>query len=111
VVRYQGVAVEGVDLDVVLEELRAQFGAAAVAAAGSAVQFPVQSVTVELKVGLTRTRDGKAGFKVPFIGAELGASGGSQRQEFQTITVVFGSPVDENGGPIKVAHASEQKPG
>lgn len=101
---------EGIDLDVVLEELRAQFAAAAVAAAGASVQFPVQAVTVELKVGLTKTREGKAGFKVPFVGAELGGSGGSHHEELQTITVVLGSPVDASGAPIKVAQASEQKP-
>jgi Trypsin-co-occurring domain 2 len=102
--------VDGVELDVVLEELRSQLADAAAAAARSGVRFPVQSVTVELKAGLTTTKEGKAGFKVPFVGAELGGSAGREREALQTITLVLGAPVDATGTPVMVTEASDEKP-
>ena len=51
---------EGPGLDEVLEGLRAELASARQKAARQPVQFPIQSLTVELKVGVTRSRDGKA---------------------------------------------------
>ncbi len=61
---------------------------------------------VELKVAATRTADGKAGFRVPFVNVEVGGSAGWQRETMQTVTVTFGSPVDQEGSPVKVAGSS-----
>ena len=40
------------------------------------IQLPVESMTVQLQVGATRTRDAKAGFSVPIVNVELGGAAG-----------------------------------
>jgi hypothetical protein len=54
-------------------------------------------MTVVLKVTATRSVDGKAGFKVPIVELELGVGAGRERGSEQTVTVVFGGPVDREG--------------
>lgn len=72
--------------------------------AGDAIQLPVQSLTVELKVVAKRNAEGKAGFRVPIVNAELGGSAGVSNEQTQTVTVVFGSPVDSaSGNPALIA--------
>jgi hypothetical protein len=75
------------------------------------IQLPVESMTVVLKVTATKSKDGKAGFKVPIVELELGGGAGQQRGSEQTVTVVFGGPVDRNGRPVKVAQESAQRKG
>jgi hypothetical protein len=77
------------------------------AGANAEVQLPVESMTVELKVTASRTADGKAGFRVPIIEVELGGGAGRSRGNEQTVTVVFGSPVDRQGNKVKVASADD----
>ena len=79
---------EGIGLDETLEALRAELASAQAKAAGQDLQFPIQILTIELKVGVTRSKDGKAGFNVPLINAQLGGSVGVDRQELQTVTLV-----------------------
>ena len=79
--------------------------------AGSDIQLPVESMTVVLTVEATKSSSGKAGFKVPIVELELGAGGSRERSSGQTVTVVFGQPVDRDGRPVKVAHASDQPMG
>jgi hypothetical protein len=98
---------KGIGLSDALELLRMELAAAQEKAAGTDVQFPIETLTVELKVGVTRSADGKAGFKVPFIEVELGGSTGYNREKLQTVTVVLGSPVDREGRPVKVAKATD----
>jgi hypothetical protein len=100
---------QGVGLDDALEQLRSELASAHLKAAGASVQFPVETLTVELKVGITRSRDGKAGFTVPFVGVELGGSAGRSSETLQTVTLVLGPPVDQDGNPIKVASVSEKR--
>lgn len=76
-------------------------------AGGQEIQLPVESMTIELRVAATRTADGRAGFKVPIVNAELGGSAGWQREAMQTVTVVFAAPVDRDGNPVKVAAARD----
>jgi Trypsin-co-occurring domain 2 len=102
---------EGIGLDEALEGLRAELASARQKAAGTPVQFPIQSLTVELKVGVTKSVDGKAGFTVPFIGVELGGSAGRAHETLQTVTLVLGPPVDQHGNVIKVASESEGRKG
>ena len=66
-------------------------------------------MTVQLQVAATRTRDGKAGFSVPIVNVELGGSAGWQQQAMQTVTVVFGGPVDREGRAVKVAQPSSER--
>jgi hypothetical protein len=81
------------------------------AGAGSDIQLPVESMTVQLTVTATRSRDGKAGFRVPIVELELGGGAGQERGSEQTVTVVFGEPVDRDGRPVKVAQESAQRKG
>jgi hypothetical protein len=71
--------VEGVGLADALEALRTELAVAHAAAAGQEVQFPVETLTVELKVGVTKKAGGNAGFTVPFFGIGIGASAGYDR--------------------------------
>ena len=102
---------EGIGLDEALEALRAELASARVKAAGQDLQFPIESLTIELKVGVTRSKEGKAGFNVPLIEAQLGGSVGVDRQALQTVTLVLGAPVDQRGNPVKVASASDELKG
>jgi hypothetical protein len=81
------------------------------AGGGSDIQLPIESMTVELTVTATRSINGKAGFVVPFLGAQIGANGGRERGQEQNITVVFGGPVDRDGRPVKIASLSDQLKG
>jgi hypothetical protein len=76
---------------------------------GADARFPIQTLTVSLKIGLTKSVDGKAGFKVPFVGAELGVSGGLDRENSQTVTLVLGPPVDQSGRPIMVGETTNEE--
>jgi hypothetical protein len=100
---------DGIALADAIEMLRAEVLAAQLRAAGADVQFPIQTLTVQLKVGLTKLADGKAGFKVPFVGAEIGASGGLHLETVQTVTLVLGPPVNRAGRSIMVAVETDEE--
>jgi Trypsin-co-occurring domain 2 len=68
-------SVEGLGLAEAIEALRDDLLKARAAGATSEIQLPVESMTVELTVTATRTREGKAGFKVLFVPVELGGVG------------------------------------
>jgi hypothetical protein len=90
--------------------LREDLLAARAAGADAEIQLPVESMTVELTVTATRSADGKAGFTVPVVGLELGGELSRERGTVQTITVVFGGPLDRDGNPVKVATGSDRPP-
>jgi Trypsin-co-occurring domain 2 len=100
---------DGIGLADALEVLRAELASAQAKAVGKDVQFPIETLTVELKVGVTKSKEGKAGFTVPFIGAELGGSAARNRETVQTVTLVLGSPVDREGRPLKVASRTDER--
>lgn len=102
---------DGLGLADAIGLLRDELLKAHAAGAGSEIQLPVESMTVELKVTATRSVDGKAGFRVPVVDLELGGGVGRERGSEQTVTVVFGGPVDRNGRPVKVAQESAQRKG
>ncbi len=91
--------------------LRGELLKARRAGAGEDVQFPVNSMTVELKVAATKSMDGKAGFMVPIVSLESGGSAGWQRETMQTVTVVFGPPIDRDGNPVKVLRPAMRRRG
>ena len=91
--------------------LRDELLEAQAAGAGSDIQLPVESMTVQLKVTATKSKDGKAGLKVPVVDLELGGGGSWERGSEQTVTVVFDGPVDREGNPVKVASAADVMPG
>ncbi len=100
-------AVEGLGLADAIAVLRDELLRARAEGAGSAVQLPIESMTVELTVTASRSVDGKAGFKVPFVEVELGGGRTVGRGSEQHVTVVFGGPVDTEGRPVKIARAGE----
>jgi hypothetical protein len=104
-------SVEGLGLAEAIEALRDDLLKARTAGARSEIQLPVESMTVELTVTATREVNGKAGFKVPIVEVELGGGGSRERGTGQTVTVVFGGPVDREGRPVKVAQASSELKG
>jgi Trypsin-co-occurring domain 2 len=102
---------DGLGLADAIGLLRDELLQARAAGAGSEIQLPVESMTVVLKVTATKSKDGKAGFKVPIVELELGGGAGRERGSEQTVTVVFGEPVDREGRPVKVAQESAQRKG
>jgi len=104
-------SVDGLGLAEAIEALRDDLLQARAAGATSEIQLPVESMTVELTVTATRTREGKAGFKVPIVEVELGGGGSRERGTGQKVMVVFGEPVDLEGRPVKVAQASSELKG
>ena len=102
---------EGIGLADAIGMLRDELLKARAAGARSDIQLPVESMTVVLTVEATKSRGGKAGFKVPVVELELGGSGSRERSSGQTITVVFGQPVDRDGQPVKVASATDEPMG
>ena len=97
----------GLGLSEAIGLLRDELLRARAAGAGSEIQLPVESMTVELSVTATRSADGRAGFTVPVLGVQLGGGVGQERGSEQKVTLVFGGPVDRNGQPVKVASASD----
>jgi hypothetical protein len=102
---------DGLGLADAIALLRDELLKARVAGAGSDIQLPVESMTVDLTVTATRSVEGKAGFTVPFVGVEIGGGGGRERGSENKVTVVFGGPVDRDGNPVKVASAADVMPG
>jgi Trypsin-co-occurring domain 2 len=101
-------SVDGLELAEAIESLRNNLLKARAAGATSEIQLPVESMTVELTVTATREINGKAGFKVPIVEVELGGGGSRERGTGQTVTVVFGGPVNREGEPVKVAQATNE---
>lgn len=98
----------GIGLSEAIQALRSDLVAAMKAGAGEPIQFPILKMTVELQIVATKGADGKAGFKVPVIELQLGGGVTRQRQSTQSVTIEFGSPVDQDGEPVKVASVSDQ---
>src|SRR5438105_10852247 len=93
-------SVDGLGLADAIALLRDELLRARAAGATAEIQLPVDSMTVQLTVTASRSVDGKAGFKVPFVELELGGGVGRQRGSEQLVTVVFGGPVDRDGKPV-----------
>jgi hypothetical protein len=98
---------DGLGLAEAIGLLRDELLRARAAGAGSDIQLPVESMTVQMTVTAIRSADGKAGFRVPIVDLELGGGAGRQRGSEQAVTVVFGGPVDREGRPVKVASAGD----
>lgn len=99
---------DGIALAEAIGMLRDELLKARAAGAGSDIQLPVESMTVVLTVQATKSSGGKAGFRVPVVELELGGEGSRERSSGQTVTVVFGQPVDRQGRPVKVASTSDK---
>ena len=102
------VSVDGLGLAAAIGLLRDELLRARAAGASSDIQLPVESMTVQLTVSASKSVDGKAGFKIPFVELELGGGAARERGSEQLVTVVFGGPVDRAGKPVKVAEATDE---
>lgn len=98
---------DGIDLSEAITKLRADLIKAREAGADDEIQFPVESLTLELKVTATRSKDGTAGFYIPIVQAQVGGTIGSGNEQTQTVTIVFGEPVDKQGRPAKIARPGQ----
>jgi len=101
-------AVKQLGLAETVEALRAELATAAEAGAGAGFQFPVTGAQLEFHVAVSKSGDAKGG--VRFYVVELGAGGSYAREEIQTVTVTLGTPVDQNGEPVKIYRGSAQMP-
>lgn len=66
---------------------------------------------LKARAAATRSKDGRAGFKVPVIDVELGGGMAAGSETGQTVTVVFSAPVDRTGAVVKVAEATDELKG
>ncbi|MEE6262756.1 trypco2 family protein [Plantactinospora sonchi] len=98
---------QGWGLAEAIEALKADLAAAAVTRT-SYPKFPVTSATIELKVVATRTKTGKAGFKVPFVQTELGGELSHNNEVVSTVTVQLGAPVDAQGNQVSISDSADQ---
>jgi hypothetical protein len=101
----------GIGLAEAIAVLRDELLKARAAGADSDIQLPVESMTVELRVAATRSKDGRAGFRVPVVNVELGGGLAAASETGQTVTVVFSAPVDRTGAVVKVAEATDELKG
>ena len=101
----------GIGLAQAIGLLRSELLSARATGSGSEIQLPVESMTVVLQVVATRTVGGKAGFCVPIVNLELGGSSDWQHETLQTVTVVFGAPVDRLGSAVNIAQSSHEPKG
>jgi hypothetical protein len=69
---------------------------------------PIETLPVELKVGVTKS-EGRPGFTVAFIGAEVGGSAGHGWETAPTVTLVLGSSVECEGTPVGVPSSTGAK--
>lgn len=92
-----------------IAQVREELARAVTAGAQADIQFPVGQVTLEFKVGMTKTGEGAG--KVKLWVLELGATGKYAQESVQTISVVLEPPVDSEGRPIKVSAGSQEMPG
>lgn len=104
-------AAEGLGLAEAIGVLRDELLRAQADGAGSPVQLPIESMTVELATTASRSADGKAGFRVPFVELELGAGRTRGQRAGQRMTEVFSGPVDEQGRPVKIAQRDDKLKG
>jgi hypothetical protein len=72
-----------IQLGAVLEQLRSELWEQVLTAGSQELQFEVESVELELKVGVTRGGDVSA--KAKFWVLELGAGGNAKSEETQTV--------------------------
>jgi hypothetical protein len=98
---------DGLGLAEAIGLLRDELLKARAAGADSDIQLPVESMTVDLTITVTRSMDGRAGFTVPVVNLQLGGGLAHERGLEQKVKVVFGGPVDRAGNPVKVASGSD----
>jgi hypothetical protein len=99
----------GIPLVETIEALREQLSKAVAAGSDQEIQFPVDGITLEFQVGVTRGVEGDAG--VRFWVVELGANASYSVESIHKVNVSLGAPVDAiTGQTIKIRRTMEEKP-
>lgn len=98
---------DGLGLSDAISVLRDELLRARAEGAKSAIQLPIDSMTVQLTVTASNSVNGTAGFKIPFVEVQVGGGAGRDRGSEQIVTIVFGGPVDRDGNAVKVASLSD----
>jgi hypothetical protein len=90
---------ERIGLREVIDQLREEIGFLTQTAKGEALRFEVESIDVELRVGVTKEAkgDAKAKFVVFGIGAEVGGGGSVGTERTQVIKLKL-KPRPDGGG-------------
>jgi hypothetical protein len=99
----------GMSLEAAIEQIRGDLEKVRLSGEGADIRLPVKSVTVQLQVVAYKEASGKAGFKVPFE-HEAGGSAWMSSQRTNTVTIVFGEPVDQGKKPPPVPAAISLTP-
>ena len=97
-----------IGLSQAIAAVRAELAAAVEQGADAELQFPVDGVELEFRVGVTW--EGQTGGKVRFWVLEWGASGRGARESAHTVKVSMGAPVNRAGEVVKVTRRSREKP-
>ncbi|ROO87359.1 hypothetical protein EDD29_4960 [Actinocorallia herbida] len=92
----------------VIEKVREELRAAALAGADADIRFPVEQVTLEFQVGIKKIGEGTGKVKIWVI--ETGATGKIEHDKVQKVTVVLGTPTGPDG-ELKVSGGSDSAPG
>jgi hypothetical protein len=103
---------EGLELNKVVDQLRAELLKLAETVRGEDLQFTVDSVELELKVGVKK--GGEAGAQAKFWVLELGGKGTYEKEATQTIKLKLTPNFREKGkgeaskGPVKIGRRAKK---
>jgi hypothetical protein len=100
--------VDKIGITETIDALRRELLEAILAAEGEEVSFPVEELTVEFNVGVTKTAEGGGGLKFWIV--NLDAKTGYKSEAIQKVTIHLGTPVREDGTPVKVTRTHAVKP-
>jgi Trypsin-co-occurring domain 2 len=88
--------------------LRSELSNAVATAQDENIQFPVDKIELEFKIGATRDLHGNG--KLKFWVLELGVDGGYKAESVQRVTLILGAPVNLEGKPVKIRRRFQEKP-
>jgi hypothetical protein len=97
-----------VPLSEMVEALRTELLVAKQEGEGSRIRFAVESVDLELKVGVTKSREGSAGIK--FWVVQLGGKATGAREDVHTFRIKL-KPSTPEGAPYEVSGTEPRLPG
>lgn len=88
--------------------LRGELADAVAAAQGEEMQFTIRDLELELRVGVTRAKEGRAALNFWLL--ELGGGGSFSTEAVQTVRLRLEGPVDSGGRPVKVGRQHRSEP-
>jgi hypothetical protein len=88
--------------------VRSELSEAVAIAETEDIRFPVDNVTLEFQVGVTRDAHAEGKLKVWVL--ELGARGGYEAESVQKVVLTLGPPVNPEGETIAVKRRTRYEP-